>query len=82
MAFCDKKYLPKAILPDGVNWARFVSLDDRKDIHYLRWDIKDEPLFELDIFDNHDAEGVIKIIENSSDNTGGLQHLVIMANSC
>ena len=82
MAFCDKKYSPKAILPDGVNWARFVNLGDRENFDDLRYRIKDEPLFELDIFDNHDAEGVINIIENSSDNTGGLQHLVIMANSC
>ena len=81
VAFCDKTYLPKAIHPDGVNWAKLVGLGGREDLEDLPWRIQDEPLFELDIFDNHDAEHVIKIIENASDNVGGLQRLVLIANT-
>ena len=81
VAFCDKTYLPKAILPDGVNWAKLVGLGGQENLDYLPWQIKFEPLFELDIFDDRDAEHVIKIIENASDNVGGLQRLVLIANT-
>ena len=83
MAFCDKKYRPKATLPDrGTNhWAALVGLGDREYLDYNLWEIMDEPLFELDIFDYHDAEGVIKSIESGSDHTGGLYRLAIMVNS-
>ena len=83
MAFCDKAYLPKAILPDeGTNdWVKLVGLCDPKVREYLPWEIEDETLFELDVSDIHDVEGVIKIIENSLDHTGGLHQLAIMVNS-
>ena len=83
VAFCDEKYRPKATLPDeGTNdWAELVGLGNRKTHQYHLWRIKDEPLFELDIFDSNHAEDVIKVIENELDNTGGLHHLTIMVNS-
>ena len=43
--------------------------------------IKNESLFELDIFDFHDAEGVIKSIEDGTDDAGGLYRLANMVNS-
>ena len=58
-----------------------VGLGDMEHLDLSLWKIKDEPLFELDIFDFHDAEAVIKSIESRTDDAGGLYRLAIMVNS-
>jgi hypothetical protein len=82
VAFCKKGYSPKAILPlDMKPWNKLVDLGDRENIGDLPWLIKEETLFELDIFDSKAAENVLRMVECSSDETGGLHRLVIMVNS-
>jgi hypothetical protein len=82
VAFCEKRYIPKAVLPGGIqSWHNLVGLGDRKN----RWNplgqLKDKGLIELDVFDSNAAENVVRIIEDSTDETVGLHHLAIMVNS-
>jgi hypothetical protein len=82
VAFCKNPYLPKALPPDGMkSWGHVIGLGDREYNWYLPSQVKDEPLFELDIFDSNAAETVIKMIESSADEAGGLHRVAIMANS-
>jgi tetrahydromethanopterin S-methyltransferase subunit H len=62
-------------------WDDLIGLVDRQNIEHRLWKIEHEPLFELDIFDSKAAEAVIKMIESSSDEAGGLHRLAIVANS-
>jgi hypothetical protein len=83
VAFCEKSYLPKATLPVRMTlWNDLIGLGNRQDIEYLLWRVEENKLlFELDTFDSIAAETVIKMIETSANEAGGLHLLAIMANS-
>jgi hypothetical protein len=83
VTFCEKPYLPKATLPvdDMISWEDVVG----QSVPYINMspplEVKVIPLFELDIFDSVPGETVMKMIEGSADEAGGLHRLAIMANS-
>jgi hypothetical protein len=62
-------------------WDDLVGLVDQENNGDLPWLVKNESLFELDIFDSNAAENIINMFENSADIAGGQHGLANMVNS-
>jgi hypothetical protein len=69
------------INPGSIKYDTQDGLVDPENIVDLPWKVKNESLFELDIFDSNAAENIIKMIESFADIAGGWRGLEIMVNS-